>query len=86
VPGLVSAWALLHERYATRELAELLRPAIHYAQQGFPAGYRYSQVFASHEDALRQFPITWRELVPDGELPYPGKIVVQPSLGWTLSR
>lgn len=86
VPGLVSAWALLHERYATRELSELLQPAIRYAQQGFPAGYRYCHVFAAHESLLRQFPITWRELVPDGELPYPGKSVTQPHLGWTLSR
>jgi len=86
VPGLVSAWVLLHERYATRELAELLQPAIRYAQQGFPAGYRYSQVFHAHADLLRQFPITWRELLPDGELPYPGKMMTQPNLGWTLSR
>mgnify|MGYP005841737243 CR=1 FL=1 len=86
VPGLVSAWALLHERYATLELSDLLQPAIRYAQQGFPAGYRYSQVFRAHADLLKSFPITWRELVPDGELPYPGKIVTQPQLGWTLSR
>ncbi|MCS7310789.1 MAG: gamma-glutamyltransferase [Armatimonadetes bacterium] len=86
VPGLVSAWALLHERYATRDLDELLQPAIRYAQQGFPAGYRYSQVFAANESLLRQFPITWRELMPDGQLPFPGKIVTQPQLGWTLSR
>ncbi len=86
VPGLVSAWALLHERYATRELADLLQPAIRYAQQGFPAGYRYSQVFRAHADLLRQYPITWRELVPDGELPYPGKMVTQPQLGWSLTR
>lgn len=86
VPGLVSAWHLLHERYATRELSELLQPAIRYAQQGFPAGYRYAQVFAAHAEVLRQFPITWRELLPDGELPYPGKIITQPQLGWTLSR
>ena len=86
VPGLVSAWALLHERYATRELAELLQPAIRYAQQGFPAGYRYSQVFHAHADLLKQFPVTWRELMPDGELPYPGKMITQPQLGWSLSR
>lgn len=86
VPGLVSAWQLLHERYATRELTETLKPAILYAQQGFPAGYRYSQVFHANADLLRSFPITWRELVPDGELPYPGKIVTQPQLGWSLSR
>lgn len=86
VPGLVSAWAQLHERYATRPLRDLLRPAIRYAQQGFPAGYRYSQVFRANEALLRQFPITWRELVADGELPFAGKIVVNPALGWSLER
>jgi gamma-glutamyltranspeptidase/glutathione hydrolase len=37
VPGCVSGWAALHERFATMPLATLLAPAIRLAEHGFPA-------------------------------------------------
>src|SRR3989441_11499307 len=36
VPGCARAWAMLLERFGSRPLGELLRPAIHYAERGFP--------------------------------------------------
>jgi gamma-glutamyltranspeptidase/glutathione hydrolase len=37
VPGCVDGWVALHERFGRLPLAELLRPAQHYAVDGFPA-------------------------------------------------
>src|SRR3989475_9569422 len=36
VPGCVLGWSMLLERFGTRPLGDLLRPAIHYASRGFP--------------------------------------------------
>jgi gamma-glutamyltranspeptidase/glutathione hydrolase len=37
VPGCVDGWIELHDRFSALELEELLRPAIRFAAQGFPA-------------------------------------------------
>src|ERR671912_67839 len=37
VPGCVDGWLALHERYGRLPLAEVLAPAIGYAERGFPA-------------------------------------------------
>jgi gamma-glutamyltranspeptidase/glutathione hydrolase len=86
VPGLVDAWCSLHARWGTRPIAELLAPAIAYAEEGFPAGYRYCQLFAAMEEVLHAFPDTARALLPEGTLPTPGRIVRQPDLAWTLHQ
>lgn len=36
VPGCVDGWAELHRRYGRLSLAEVLAPAIHFAETGFP--------------------------------------------------
>ncbi|HLV79490.1 MAG TPA: gamma-glutamyltransferase, partial [Chthonomonadaceae bacterium] len=85
VPGLVDAWFALHERWGTRPLADLLAPALRYAADGFPAGYRYSQAFANNAPTLQAFPETLAALA-GGAMPQPGKIIRQPDLAWTLRQ
>ena len=36
VPGCVSGWAALHERFGKLRFGRLLEPSIHYAREGFP--------------------------------------------------
>ena len=36
VPGAVHGWSTLHDRFGRLPFAELLAPAIHYAERGFP--------------------------------------------------
>src|SRR5207245_1050182 len=43
VPGLVDAWRVALERFGSRSLAELLEPAIAYAEDGFPLTARQSR-------------------------------------------
>lgn len=35
VPGQISGWVMLHERFGKLDFAELFEPAIHYAREGF---------------------------------------------------
>ncbi len=86
VPGLVDAWFTLHGRWGTRPVGELFAPALRYAEQGFPAGYRYARTFAAQEELLRSFPSTAHALLPNGVPPKPGEMVRQPDLAWTLGQ
>jgi len=86
VPGLVDAWFTLHEKWGTKPVGELFAPAIRYAEEGFPAGFRYARNFAASEELLRQYPSTEAAMLPEGAPPQPGQMVKQPDLAWTLKQ
>lgn len=84
VPGLVSAWFALHQRHGRLPVAELLRPAIAYARDGFPAGPRMTVKFSGAADLLAaQESLAALGAGPDVRL---GQNVVQPELAWTLEQ
>jgi gamma-glutamyltranspeptidase / glutathione hydrolase len=83
VPGCVRGWAMLHERFATRPLTELLAPAIHYAERGFPASSLTRQ--AIEEFATVTPDAEWHRVFrAGGRAPALGDVVVQADLGRTL--
>ena len=86
VPGLVDAWFTLHGRWGTQPVSELFAPALYYAEEGFPAGFRYARNFAAQEELLRAFASTTQAMLPEGAPPTPGQIVRQPDLAWTLQQ
>lgn len=83
VPGLVHAWGEL-SRYATMELKELLRPAIKYAEDGFPLTEKY--VTSIQEVASVLGPYNgWNEIfMPGGQVPSPGFVLKQRDLARSL--
>ncbi len=83
VPGCVRAWAMLLERFGTRPLGELLAPAIHYAERGFPCTRLVGQ--AAEEMAPRFDDAEWhRVFQPGGRAPALGELLVQADLARTL--
>lgn len=44
VPGCVDGWLALHERYGRLDLQQVLAPATHYAEAGFPASPTLAEV------------------------------------------
>ena len=93
VPGTVSGWYKLHERFGTQPMAENLAPAIRYAREGFPV----SEVIAYYweEYNVQDFVSAdlpddnWREtyLVQRGDTvraPREGEIFRNPDLANTL--
>ncbi len=54
VPGALSGWAALLERYGTLSLAEVLQPAIELAEGGFPVTPIIARLWAGEVEKLKQ--------------------------------
>ena len=87
VPGVVDACFRLLETYGSKTLAEVLDPAIEYAEQGFPM-YEYMHRMLDNPDTMAQFdlypPGGADVFYPGGAAPAVGEPFVQPQLGATL--
>ncbi len=85
VPGAVDGWAKLLERYGTMKLAQVLQPAIEYAERGFPvtdviaADWQAGLSFKDNPDFAATF-------LPQGKSPAPGEIFVNKNLAATLKK
>ena len=86
VPGAVAAWCRLVEDHGTRPLAELLEPAIRYAEQGYPVAPRVAWDWSREAPRLAGDPWAARHLLVDGVAPRVGTRHRQPVLGATLRR
>lgn len=86
VPGAVDAWCRLARDHGTRPIAELLAPAIHYAEHGHPIHERVAYDWAMCAQRLTLDPNTARIHLPGGKPPTPGQIFRQPQLAATLKR
>ena len=83
VPGAVSGWQTILERYGTLPLPEVLKPAIDYARNGYPVSEIVSSQWAASSHRLRALP-SGQELLPGGRAPVRGEIVRLPELASTL--
>src|SRR5712692_2843706 len=86
VPGAVAGWDVLRSRLGTRPLADLLAPAIRYADEGFPV----SDVVAAHWGALAEKlasePNAARTFLPNGRPPRGGELFRNADLAASLRR
>src|SRR3984885_12769675 len=82
IPGAVSGWQLLLAAYGTKGFDELLLPAIHCAEDGFPVHQRVAWDWSMHEDKLRRAGNTL--FLPHGSAPREGDLFVQTALANTL--
>jgi gamma-glutamyltranspeptidase/glutathione hydrolase len=82
IPGAVAGWQLLLDAYGTKSFDELLIPAIHCAEDGFPVHQRVAWDWSMHEDKLRR--AGNRLFLPGGRAPREGDRFVQTALANTL--
>ncbi len=89
VPGVVAALTSMLERYGTKTLGEVLAPAIHHAEFGFP-NYEYMLQRLDTPGTRQQFdlfPPGGRDIFfDDGDVPQPGSLLVQKSLAGMLNE
>jgi len=85
VPGAVSGWAALWQRFGTVPFARLLEPAIGYALTGFPVLPKMAALWACATERFREFPEFQRVFLPEGRSPQAGEWFRLPDLGESLS-
>lgn len=87
VPGAFGGWMLLLERWGTWSLAEVLAPAIHYAERGVPVLDRIAATIGTVEELFRHdWPTSAATWLPDGRVPAPGSRLANPVLAATYRR
>lgn len=80
IPGCVDGWEELRSRFGTRPLAELLQPAIDYAENGFPVSEIIARGWQSSVRELQEWPDSARTYLPGGKAPDVGEMFSNPRL------
>ncbi|MFQ5625314.1 MAG: gamma-glutamyltransferase, partial [Methyloligellaceae bacterium] len=84
VPSAVDGWDRLLNAHGTRELGELLQPAIRYAREGYPVSSRVGFDIANQIEIIRDDENLSRVFLKDGKTPAVGSLHRQPELANTL--
>src|SRR5262245_21644665 len=86
VPGAVAGWDALRSRFGTKRFAELLAPAIYYAENGFPVSEIIARGWGSTAivNKLSQLQSTARTFLINGRAPRTGEIIRNPDLAKSL--
>ena len=86
VPGAVSGWDALRSRFGTKSFAQLLAPAIHYAEDGFPVGEVVAAFWHDSRDTLIKDAPTAAIYLPGGRAPLAGELFKNPQLAWSYRQ
>ncbi|MEQ8332825.1 gamma-glutamyltransferase [Nisaea sp.] len=86
VPGAIAAWAKLIEDHGSMSFAEILQPAIEFAEQGYVVHSRVAFDWVSEEEALAADPDSAKAMLVDGKAPRAGTVHKQPQLAETLKK
>lgn len=84
VPGNLKAWCEALEAWGTLDLGTVMRPAIRYAEHGFPVTRFLSDTIGANAEALARFPASARMLLRNGAAPAPGDRLVRPEYAESL--
>ncbi|HEX3726602.1 MAG TPA: gamma-glutamyltransferase family protein, partial [Pirellulales bacterium] len=80
VPGCVSGWEDLRSRFGSKSLADILAPAIQYAEEGFAVTEIIAGGWRSLTPPLSRWPDTAKTYLPGGHAPKEGEIFRNPNL------
>ena len=84
VPGCVDGWEELRSRFGTKPMADLLAPAIAYAEDGFPVSEIIAADWHGAETELGRIPTSAACFLPDGHAPRTGDVFRNPGLARSL--
>ena len=84
VPGCVDGWETLRKRFGSKPLADLLAPAIAYAEQGFPVSEVIGASWKGAEPGLARLPGSAATFLPGGKAPRFGEVFANPELAKTM--
>jgi gamma-glutamyltranspeptidase/glutathione hydrolase len=84
VPGAVDGWAKLLDRFGTKKFPEILAPAIHVADQGFPVTEWISSLWVNNADVLRKNDEATHVYLNNDQAPRVGQMFRNPDLANSL--
>nr|WP_100914561.1 gamma-glutamyltransferase [Pseudoalteromonas spongiae] len=83
VPGAVDGWFELHNKFGKLPMAELLAPAIHYAEKGFPVSELIAYYLDKSVSVRGKYPGFKEVFMRNGRMPKKGEIFKNPALAQT---
>ena len=86
VPGAVDGWFMLHDRFGKLPMSENLKPAIKYAEQGFPVTQLIAYYWNRSVPILKQWPGFTEQFTDRGDAPKEGDVWRNPNLAGTLRK
>jgi gamma-glutamyltranspeptidase/glutathione hydrolase len=84
VPGAVGGWAALQARFGRLPLADVLAPAVFYAEDGFPVAPVVAEGWGALEEAVAGDPGAAATYLPGGAAPVAGTIFRNPDVARSL--
>ena len=84
VPGAIDAFTAVQQRHGALSFAEVLEPAIHYAEAGFPVSEIIATQWQIGAPLLSQYPSSSHTYLLDGKAPQAGDVHRQPDLAQTF--
>ncbi|MDJ0823311.1 MAG: gamma-glutamyltransferase family protein [Paracoccaceae bacterium] len=84
VPGAVSGWVALSERFGKLPFEALFEPAIGYAEHGFPVSPIIATLWARAAEQLADQPGFAQNFLPEGRAPKAGELYRNPAMARTL--
>ncbi|MFI8952103.1 gamma-glutamyltransferase [Streptomyces sp. NPDC053750] len=85
-PGTPATWQTALDRWGSRGLASVLKPAERLARHGFTVDETFRSQTAANETRFRYFPDTAELFLPGGELPVVGSTFKNPDLSRTYKE
>ena len=86
VPGTVDGWDKLLTKFGRMKFADVLAPAIAYAEEGFAVGEVVGAFWKDSEKTLKADDATAKTYLIDGHVPAVGEIFKNPDLAWTYKQ
>ncbi|MFH8568640.1 gamma-glutamyltransferase [Streptomyces sp. NPDC017993] len=85
-PGTPATWDTALDKWGSRSLGQVLRPAQKLARQGFTVDETFRRQTADNEDRFRDFPASVGLFLPGGKLPVVGSTLKNPDLARTYGQ
>ena len=86
VPGCVDGWFEMHKKFGSKSMGEILKPAIHYARNGFPVTELIAYYWERGARNLSKYDGFSEVFMPNGKAPKKGEIFKNPALADTFEK
>lgn len=86
VPGAVSAWVALSEKFGKLPFARLFEAAIHYAETGYQVGPKTGSIWKMVEPVFKDFEGFRNTFLPGGKAPPIGSVIRLPEHALSLRK